>query len=867
MAWDNNDWQYVGVAPNGTGLYQNKYNPEMYADGNGRVGEAKDFGLSSGSFSAPRQLPDGFWVVEKDGKFYDYNNTSVQVDPSLHAKAPSGGGNTTINYNTQAANDLGPNRYVFVTSDGSDGLPPGSTYQKDLLDGSMSNIKLATGASSNPDPDGDGYDNKTGLPVGVTSFGGKLYYKGVEVNPDGSPKTAGKPDAPTWTGYGPKGQGTYYLDGPGGTPGTYIGATQAPSTSSGGSSSSTIRISAPSSGGGGRSGSSSQYDTAGYRQMTQAVLEREAALAALKGPDTVSAEGSANRQFQAEQNAMDRAQRQQEQAAALRQTALGQFGSAVSDTDPAQLAAWLYANGFENGGSIQNRIAEGGNAISANALVRAAGLLDTIRGGNAGGAMLGVPQGPSIPGLGPGSVDPQGTTPGATPTPTPGATPGMPATPPTPTLLGNWRLMKDINGQPQVWQNADTGAVMPYIPGEGNAPTDFAGIPGGQGAFRAGDWIRMEVGGQPIGWVNALDRTRREYDPNDPNGRYLTTLSNIEGLQKTPGQNLLGQLYTDANGVQRVMNSGDGAYELVDGKYQLFSGAEDDQLPVYIQNGQMADRVTSTGLPNPWTPGTFDATGTWRPSGMAPPVKPKGNLEDDNIQRALPETTRQATLPGLARGGVAYGTMLVGEEGPEIVHAPGGASVTPISRPMMRGLQRGGMPGYATGTLDTLDGPTYAQPAPTTTQGTTSTPTTQGTTQPTTQAAPQPVPPLDTPSGSYDVSNQTPEQTAVQGAIANTGTTPAIPGLNTNDPLQNLINGGVNATAAQLQEIYDWRTKQPIYDVNPLSLTYQSLDPVTQRAILQQYQTRYGIPVEAMAWNIQRNQIPGLSRGSAYVGY
>ena len=928
MAWNNDDWVWVADGPTG-GIYRNKYNPELYADGGGAVGTAETFGLGkSGGISYTTKVdPDGS-VTGVPGATYQLgSNGSV----SIISRPSSGGGSTTINYNTQAANDLGPNRYEVVVSNGSDGFPAGTMDQRDKLDGSVSNIKYpASTSSTNPaDKNNDGLDDTTNLALGVfpssKSPTGYIYGNGQYVWPNGAPyeggsATGGRPDAPTWTGYGPKGQGTYYLDGPGGTPGTFIGATQAAASSGGSSSGGTIKISgfSGSSGGGGSSGSSSQYDTAGYRQMTQAVLEREAALAALKNqyqtPDTVSAEGQANRAFQAEQNALDRAER----AKAQRASDLRDFSSAVSDTDMAKFQAVLYANGYNAGGTINNRLREDPNAFQSDlANVRAAGLLEQIRGSGATGSLGtgGAPAGGGAPS--PGAAT--GTLP-STQQNQGGSTPTTPAQPQLPALLGNWRLLRDINGNPTVWQSPDTGAVIPWTPGETTNPIDWAGVPSGQGTVRAGDWIRLDVGGTPIGWVNAYTRERREYSRNDPTGYQFKMDAAQANGPRTPGQNLYEQLYTGADGRQYVMGTGDAQYQLgPDGQYIKVAGSGDAQLPVYIQSPQMADLAVGAGIPVPWTPGTFDAMGTWKPSGMAQPTNNittpggtpvGGNLLNDQINRGVdlgaaggPTNEPTGTIQPRAVGAMAHGggpvsgSLIVGD--PQVPGRPNPELVTgenirvtplnhmppPVAGSLMMGMRKAA---YGTGDWWTNDpglnaigntgrvvsdaeyassssafarppqpSPAFSQPVPPL-----STATTAGsgtTTSPVAPTTPSTVSPVAPPQSSAPATGSlTPTGQTVQQPTA---PAPATGGLGS---ITDIVNGTATPTSqALLDEIAQWRQNVPLPNVDPLSLEFQRLDPLTQQSILQARQTRSYIPVAAQQYEINKYRIGG---GRALAG-
>ena len=342
--------------------------------------------------------------VYKDGSSWN-GDTSNRV----------GGGNT-YNYNTTAANDLGAGRYKFVTSDGSDGLPAGTTYQLDQLDGSMSSIKYPSGGNSKESYPGSGVTNE-GISIYAISSSksptGYMLADGTIVLANGADAGMGKvqeqggSSKQTWTGYGPKGQGTYYLDGPGGTPGTFIGATTAAgaglSSSSGGGGLS---------GGGGGSTSTSSRE-GGFNNTT--TERREGGFTNNTtsfntsdiGPNTVASQQAARAQDQAQfdlqfaykqqQDALNRgdtlaarAEQQKIDNAKLKLEQIAAFRSAVTDTDPLAQQAWIYGGlgnpaNAASGGNFMNAIKQGGDALSENVLSGAAAILGEMRGNPSGG--------------------------------------------------------------------------------------------------------------------------------------------------------------------------------------------------------------------------------------------------------------------------------------------------------------------------------------------------------------------------------------------------------------------------------------------------------------------------------------------------
>jgi len=324
-----------------------------------------------------------------------------------------------------------------------------------------------------PDPDGDGYDNRTGLPVGVTTVPLSvsptgLVYKGIPVNADGSRYVAEDapvkpgPAAATWTGQGPKGYGTYVLDGPGGQPGTFVGDPRVPSSTtqqfgSGGGG-------GGSGGGGVASGSQAAYNLAAEKQkleaQTNAAIKRANAEAdaAIRVAQARAQAGDAgdrgalerlNIELQAraaefektyglslqqfEESKRRNSVEEEMTRGRLRLEAANSFKDAVSSTDPIALRAFLAAGG----GNIANALQGGATARSTASDLPAARILQTIEdldstpapvtGGGGGGLSTGGGTGAGTGG-GTGTGVGGGTGTGTTPTTT---TPAAPQFTPT----------------------------------------------------------------------------------------------------------------------------------------------------------------------------------------------------------------------------------------------------------------------------------------------------------------------------------------------------------------------------------------------------------------------------------------------------
>jgi hypothetical protein len=760
-------WQWVADTPQG-GLYKYVNSTGKVTEwvvGNNSVGPTLPsqyfdyvYGSSgsSGTTYAQETDVDGS-VTGTPGTIYQRSSSGAI---SIIYRPPSGGGSTSptnvfISQNPGAL-------YVDRTSDGSDGYPPGTILQVNQVTGAET-VKYRPPSSSYLDPDGNGINDATGLAIGVLASSksptGYMTADGTITTPNGSAinPVTGQPFGNVYAGSTGGGapdlvNGKYIWDptakkfviAPGMEP---TGSTASPLTGG------TIRISgvgASSGGGGGGGGSSSQYDTAGYRAMTQAQLEREAAMLALRQqyaePDSVSANTTAQLQYNRERDARQEALTREQ----MQQGYIDSFRGAVSDVDPAAFRAWQFAQGTGVGGNIANRISEGGNALSDLANAGAAAFLAKIRGNYQGvyGQMAGLP--PAAGGAGAGGVGAAPGAPAAGGAPMGGglapAAPGAPAGFQMPKRAGNWQLAKNPStGEIIGWRDMGTGAIMPWVPGETDAPFDWSavgqstGINSEQGGmtqapgepFRNGNWVRVEVGGQPVAWINALTRERRDYMPNDPGGSQLVFNDLASSGPRTAGQNLMSKLYTDASGVQKVMNTPGYAYinpatgkpasleELAGYGYYDVSGLQtvqlgDQELGIGINSLAEANRLTApynestvkNSLANDALMAQYSAAWAAQEAARAPEL----GQQVQSTPGVDPLSMAKPLVPGLNRGGMAE-MAVVGEGGGEkplgsselarAVMGPNGRpmlDVRPLTSSQAQSLMNRGVPGYNEGT-------------------------------------------------------------------------------------------------------------------------------------------------------------------------
>jgi len=329
-------------------------------------------------------------VVDTDGSLSGVPGATVQVSStgsvsiiSRPSTSGSGGGGG-------AASQAGRYSTQVDTTGAITGIP-GAVYQQDSVDGSITIVSrpsATNGSFANPlDKNNDGLNDSTGWANGVfkdsSSPSGFYYASGgqyIPVTPDGAPYNG--PDlsgrganAKTWTGQGPKGYGTYYLDGAGGTPGTFIGDTRAPSASSAAVSGS--RASGGSSGGGSDGTAVANINAAAKAASDAAQAAQQAAHDAWQGN-----QNDADRNWKAAQNAIDRALKLASDRAQFELTRTGlveqqtkdqleaakQVADLISSTDPIKYRAFLAVGG----GDIWNGLIGGGTAVSNEANLGAA---------------------------------------------------------------------------------------------------------------------------------------------------------------------------------------------------------------------------------------------------------------------------------------------------------------------------------------------------------------------------------------------------------------------------------------------------------------------------------------------------------------
>lgn len=344
----------------------------------------------------------GFWVNPKGQVWTDDGSTygtwvdapSSASDGSSEAPGPTFTfRNTTTTSSGGGGGGSDPTRYSQHTDgDGSVTGVPGTLYQLSSS-GAMTIIRWGNTdkPAAGPDADGDGYDDRTGFPVGVvkdsTSPSG-FYYKGVPVNADGSPYAGtGKSDGKVQVrqlanggleGFNPDtGEVVWRREGD---------AVAGSGGSGGGSSSRTTTVRSVGSYTPGASGGVTDAD---YFRANESAQSRAAS----------AAENAAQRQWQAAQNELDRKQRETEMKASLglqaqsaAQNARDRFVSAISSTDPGAYAAMLATQGGQPSEWTPSRmLGMGQTALSQRLLDAQNAQLAGVRAAQAQAQALGVP--------------------------------------------------------------------------------------------------------------------------------------------------------------------------------------------------------------------------------------------------------------------------------------------------------------------------------------------------------------------------------------------------------------------------------------------------------------------------------------------
>lgn len=869
MAWNNDDWQWVADGPNG-GIYQNKYNPSLYANSSGGLGTKEDImGAGSGSYTQG---------VDSDGSLTGVPGATYQRSPtgaisiiSRPSSGSSGGGGSSNPTNVYISQNPGQ-LYTDRISDGSDGYPAGTILQTNNVTGAET-VKYrppaprADPASLWNDTNSDGYDDQTGLPNGVAKVDKSisptgLVFQGKPVNADGSLYTGGgggngAPDLVN---------GKYIWDGK-----KFVVAPGMESTANTNISVSGTSTRGSSSGGGGGGSSAVARDyMAENAQQAQLQMDLVRLQDQLKNDPNNPYLILQQQQLQLQmQNAARQAQKD---ATETQRGLINDFRSSVTDTDPSAMHAWLYANGVANGGNIVNRLSEGGDALSPNALAGTAALLQMLRAGGANVPANYTAWMQALPGLtqatAPGA--PAGApVPGATPTPMGGLGSPAPAAPPvsqSPQMAAQFQKQVDTN---QI-QEASAAAYQQrtgWFPNAG---------PGGV-------VYEEYVNGVPTGKTKTSDQYTQENASNDTwnvtpgTGGAWTTIDEQNQMIAA-----LSQAQDEANRRQQVQDWTQTAPNISAGKTTATGGG-----------------ATVYNMPWGWSttnqmPSNTAQSGAGLSPAQMPAEIPYGN---DQIARPLPDVQPRVTIPGLARGGNVPGMAVVGDSvsgrptGHEelVIDPTHDARVVPLNRnalPMMQGLPHmalgGDMfssirsnPTTVSSLLSSWNTPTqstgYTAPQQTTPYSTpqTSTPVPTSTqpapvTQPVTQPQPTQPQPVAQPTAQQPIPQQPATQQPAQPAPVQ------MPGLTTPSGTYNTaaLTPGEQALLDEARQV---RETVPVPDIggSPYNVNWNLLPPSVRDAYLKGMAAKKGINAGDYAAEIGRNQsmMPGLSRGQFQVGY
>lgn len=557
----------------------------------------------------------------------------------------------------------------------------------------------------------------------------------------------------------------------------------------------------------------------------------------------------------------------QQQEEALKRQAANDFRSAVSDTDPIAYAAMLKANG-----TIENALRGGNTALTDRSMAGAAGLLDLIRRPFQ-----------EIPGFtwseGGGTAGGGGT------------------------------------GAPAFTGGVGTGAT--------------GGATGGTGAQTAQGGMDAATSQFQNNWTNWL----AENMPRNPwvlEGSTWTNRETGETAQAMPG--------TDYNGPAVLGYMNFDAMPEFQNTFGRYGGTPEDIYGTYGGLQQAID-PTQPGFAGPYRGYTW-GNQTWDGSQW---VAPQGVTTEVSYAEE-PGTKTRAVVPGLTVEGYAGGTgpgmfarglHITGEPvpgsdkpNPELVQwTPQGNIVRPVPMQQARRMLRGGLRGYAFGTLGGWGYPTYTapQPAPAPTPApepvyqepapapepvytapapttTTTAPIGTGATTTTTSApsgyvygganvgyipqatydamqAQQAAPVTTSTGGSTATQPATTSSTSssASGSSPSSTTTPPVETTSTTptSSLDGLVNyGGQEITPeyqALLDEIRNFRTDptQNVYDrtLNPWDVSFNNLDPIQQEIFYRGRQAEFGIPFASQVWEQNRYRLPGLSRASVGIGY
>lgn len=799
--------------------------------------------------------PDGpFGSTYPAGTLYSVgSNGSVSVDYTP-PKGGSGGSTSPTNvYISQNPGQL----YTTITSDGSDGFPAGTVYQKNMVTGDFNVLyKPSVSAGVNPaDKNNDGLDDTTNMALGVYKYAGSptgyAYGNGQPVWPNGAPYeggTTGGSDLDlsnkistggvtyVWSNKEQKyvpAPGLPLSSGPGSTPtsgGTY---------SASGSSSARAILS---SGGGGSTAASRDYAAEAEQQgqIQERLIRLQNALKNDPNNPYLIME-----QQQLALQAQQIANSQRNADAQLRRQNILDFESAVSDTDMAKLNARRLALGANGDVSIANLLRDTPDGFQANDA--AAALLAEIRGQGQMTPVGGVAGAFGISGA-------SGGTTGTTPT---GAATATGTAPGTTTATGTQ-------------QTTIGGPIDPYLydPTTGQRLGMNPAYVVEQGKLRQQEAAQAEwakrTGWYPVSGPAGIVYT--EYANGAPTGKTMSQAEYGTYQQNNDPQSFLSKFYEGVS---------------VSGGY---GGALSKNLVIkpktYDELGQASGTDSQTLIP--WAAG-YQLPGA-KPAAT-PGEMPYGN---DNIQRPLPPTSPQAVVPMVAHGTdrpmmgpiVTGDPQVPGRPNPELtVWTPQGNIVRPLNQmhPMMRPVTDM-MPHAAFGTFNPLySSPVYQFFHPT--SGTTAGSTTPvATTTPSTTSS-SPVSPSASPAPAP--APVPPQQPVTQPA---TNTQPQQPVMQPVTQPQPTTTGGIPVTTTQtpnpadplsltpqatqyINDVADFRNTFWRPTANQLDISFNRTAPSFQRSVQQGEQTASGMPIEDQQWYRQRYAFTGRPTMASIQGW
>lgn len=820
-------------------------------------------GSSSGITYTTTVDVDGSVTGIPGATYQQGSNGSVSIVSRPSTSGGSGGSSSPTNvYINQNPGEL----YQTIVSDGSDGYPAGTVYQVNQLTGAVTvKSRPPSSAGVNPaDKNNDGLDDTTNMALGVYKYAGSptgyAYGNGQPVWPNGAPYeggTTGGSDLDlsnkistggvtyVWSNKEQKyvpAPGLPLKSGPGSTPtsgGTY---------SASGSSSARAILS---SGGGGSTAASRDYAAEAEQQgqIQERLIRLQNALKNDPNNPYLIME-----QQQLALQAQQIANSQRNADAQLRRQNILDFESAVSDTDMAKLNARRLALGANGDVSIANLLRDTPDGFQANDA--AAALLAEIRGQGQMTPVGGVAGAFGISGA-------SGGTTGTTPT---GAATATGTAPGTTTATGTQ-------------QTTIGGPIDPYLydPTTGQRLGMNPAFIVEQGKLRQQE-AAQQAWAQRSGW----------YPVAGPLGVVYTEYANGAPTGKTMSQAEYGT-YQQNNDPQSALNKFWEGAAVTGGTGGALSGNLVIKPKTYDPLGQATGTDTQTMIP--WAAG-YQLPGA-KPAAT-PGEMPYGN---DQIQRGI-DLPNQVVIPGLARGGVAYGAMVTGDSPSgrptgheELVIAPRGAMVIPMRRmaPVMRQQIMDRTQRFADGTFGIGDaGATQiadhtplvasagtlsrgwnprrfgmqpvaqpiSQPAP----------VTQPVTQPAVQQQPvatQPAPVVTQPQQPQQPAQNTMQpvqpQPTTEGGVPVT-TTPAF------DPANPVAL--TPEAIANLQEVRNFRDSQNnLAGIGLLDASFNRLAPTLRASALQQFQTRTGVPIQDVQFEQQRYALQGRGRAMLPVGY